>query len=598
MTLRKVAWVTGLAMLLAPVVLLARQNILKNGSMEFGQGPGAIDPAIPLGWTLIGGPNIERSGAFNFAPPGAGHSLKAFGDPDHNYVAGFQEVLNIDPNQQVYARVYLYSPGDDRLIGSGQAGLRLEFVDTNGGTIQRNEVYPLNASSPANTWILAALGPYSAPEYTVRVRVSCRLTWTPNDVWGAAYWDDAALTVNGGLDKLANGNFEIAGPSPGQSTVGIDEWTGFEDQEKSDDFAEDQEFSVKLGASELYSGLYQNMRPLEDGDHLYLLAYVWNPSADPLVSTSRAGVKLEFDPWGGNPPPPEELLSFDQDDPNDTWVLITYATTVPTDATLARIVMIADEASATNGPIYFDSASAVRGGGGGNQLANPSFELGPGGPGGLTNWVEFGTEGECTARKSTFEVPAQQGNATLKISGSCVAGVYQEILVTSGETLTISAYLRTKSTDPFNDEQGPRAGVKVEWVLGNVPPDVDIGGATNTITAGSPQNTWIPLYLDYTMPENSYALVRFTNLIEKGDAMTGHVYFDSCEAVVLNKFDGSDVDGDDDEDLYDFAWFQRTFTGSDGGMRWNGIVFNSDDDDDVDFVDFNYFAPRMTGPLP
>jgi hypothetical protein len=134
-----------------------------------------------------------------------------------------------------------------------------------------------------------------------------------------------------------------------------------------------------------------------------------------------------------------------------------------------------------------------------NQLLNPSFELGPGGANGLDNWTEFGGS-SCTAWKNRFEVPAENGSYVLKISGSCVAGVHQEIPVVTGEGLTIAAYLRSRSVDPFNDEEGPRAGVKVEWLLGTIPPIVDIGGALNTVDASDPTNTWLPLTIDYTMP--------------------------------------------------------------------------------------------------
>jgi len=65
------------------------------------------------------------------------------------------------------------------------------------------------------------------------------------------------------------------------------------------------------------------------------------------------------------------------------------------------------------------------------------------------------------------------------------------------------------------------------------------------------------------------------DIIEKGTALSGRVYFDAGEAVVLNKFDGADADADDDEDLHDFAQMQIAYTGSGGPMKWNGIVFDS-----------------------
>lgn len=518
-----------------PGMLWAQQEILKNRSMELGEGPGAPDPGIADKWTEFGGNNIERSPTVNLVPPGDGHALKAFGDGDHTYVGVYQEVLGVSHGQSAMIHVYLYSPQDDKLVGSGVAGLVFEFLDAGGNTLFSQSTYPFNASSPADTWVLAELGPFTAPTNTARARATCRLNWTVGNIWGAVYWDDAYLSINNGPNQLLNGDFETAGVGAGQSSIGIDYWMGFNDQEKSDDFAHDGAYSLKLGVREAYSGLYQNTKVLTEGDQLHMTAYVWNPATDPLVGTSRAGIKLEFSS-GGTPPPPEEWLSFDQDDPEDTWVLVSYATTVPQDATLAKIVMVADDTSTTNGPIYFDSAYAERGSAPGvNKLSNPSFELGAGGANGLTDWTEFGGA-SCTAWKNRFEVPAQQGSYVLKISGSCVAGVYQEIPVVTGEALAISAYLRSKATDPFNDEQGPRAGVKVEWVLGSVPPPVDIGGpgSPNTIHAGAATNTWLPLTIDYPMPAGSNATARFVNLIEKGNALTGHVYFDSCSAIVLN----------------------------------------------------------------
>jgi len=99
------------------------------------------------------------------------------------------------------------------------------------------------------------------------------------------------------------------------------------------------------------------------------------------------------------------------------------------------------------------------------------------------------------------------------------------------------------------------------------------------------------------MPADSSALGRFTCIIEKGTALSGTVYIDSCEAVVLNRYDGADVDGDDDEDMIDFAGFQRAYTGSGAGtLPFNGLTFDHDADQDVDLDDWAFFWPRITGP--
>lgn len=595
MTYWRTAAFATIAVLVAPAVLMAEQNVLKNGSMESGEGPGGIDPQVAAEWTEFG-LNVERSGAFNLVPPGEGHALKAFGDPDSTSVGAYQEVSGVSPGQSVAASVQLFSPADDKLRNSGQAGLVLEFLNMFGGTISMYEVYVLDVDSPADTWIPATLGPFGAPSGTTQVRVTCRLEWSPLDILGAAYWDDTQLTIDGGSNELLNGDFETAGAGSGQSPAGIDDWLGFEDQEKSEDVAKHGTASLKLGTREAYSGLYQNMDVLNDGDHLYMIAYAWNPSSDPLTGTSRVGIKLEFEA-NVNVPPPEENLAFDENSDPNQWTLVELNTTVPDEMTIARIVCIYTGDTQTTGSVYFDSGYAERGSVPGNQLLNYSFEDGAGGPN-IDYWTAFDSSPTSEAWKSCFELPSyHDGICGAGTTGQAVAGFHQEIDVAPGESLSIHAYVYTPGFDRLT---GPgKAGVKVEWAVGGIPEDVDIGvpGSSNTIGAGAAQDTWLPLTIDYTMPAGSSAIGRFTNIIEKGTAMTGSVYIDSCEAVVLNRFDGSDVDGDDDEDVHDFTWFQRCYTGAGAGaLPWNGIVFDSDDDDDVDWTDWGFFEPRMNGP--
>ena len=563
--------------------------------MEAGEGAGAIDPQIANDWTEFG-VNVERSGAVNFAPIGGGYALKAFGDGDSNTVGAFQVVTGVTVGQSVAFSAQLYSPSNDKLIGSGQAGIVLEFVNQFGGTVTLHEIYPFTAASPGDTWVSASIGPLVAPNGTTKIRATCKLKWTPGDVGGAVYWDDAQVSIAAGPNALLNGDFEVAGPSPGQSPVGIDDWNGFEDQEKSNDVAEHGVASLKLGTSKAYSGLYQNLGDLIAGDHIYAIAYVWNPAGDPLTANSRAGIKLEFDP-GAAVPPAEENLPFDETAIADTWTLVDLSTVVPTDITIARVTMIWVGDSNTTGSVHFDAAYAERGGAPGvNQLLNWSFETGGGGLNGIDDWTEFQTSGVSQCQKDCFGLASyEDGICSAWAFGEAVAGIWQEITVTPGETLDLGAYLYTPSTDQLTGTG--YAGVKVEWSYGGVPADVDIGGPNNTIAAGAATNTWIPIYIDYTMPVGSSAVGRFVNIIERGTALSGTVYFDSCEAVLLNVYDGADVDADEDEDMIDFGWLQRTYTGAGAGsLPFNGIVFDSDGDDDIDITDWNYFRPRITGP--
>lgn len=583
--------------LLASTLLYARENIVRNGSLELGPGPGGLDPRRALDWTFFGGSTVERSDEANHTPDGA-WALKVFGG--ETTVGAYQDVP-VAPGDNVTISALLYTRSNDRIGGDAQAKIKLEFLDAGGQPIGTGtEITVLDGSSPPNVWTPGSIGPLSAPSGAAAARMVCVWTWV-NQSLGSAYWDDCTLTVNGGPNLLSNPDYELPGYNE-NTPFGIDEWIGFGGQWKSQDVAYHGASSVRVqtggetGAA--YSGLYQDMGVLEAGDHLFMRCWVYNPSVGGLTANSAAAIKLEFFPAsGGELPPPEEALDFDENAPLDTWTLVSYTTTVPPEITLARIVMIAFDEIDTNGPVYVDLARAERGSAPGvNQLLNASFEQGTSGPNGLTHWTEFRGLG-CSARKNAFEVPAYDGFSVLKISGSCVAGVYQEIEVQPGEQLTISAYFYSDSDNPFNDPQS-RAGVKVEWRAGNVPPQVDIGGQPfNTIYAGAPTDTWLPLYIDYTMPPGSAATARYTVIVARGEAESAQVYFDAAEAVVLNLFDGADVDGDVDQDLLDFYHMQRCFSGTGvPALEWNSITFDADDDDEVDWADFQYLAPRFTGP--
>ncbi len=582
------------ALLFSCGTLWADQSLNKNGSMESGQGKGAIDPQIADKWTEFG-TNVERSPTVNFVPAGDGHSLKSFGDATSSSAGAYQEVA-VTAGQSVSVSAQLHTPSFDKLGGSGACGIVLEFLNTFGGTISTQSVSPLTASSPGDTWIPANIGPISAPAGTTKIRFTCRLTWSVGNIFGACYWDDAQVHVNGGANLLVNGDFETAGPSPGQSPVGIDNWNGFNDQEKSTAFALDGAASLQLGVRESYNGLFQDLGLLNAGDHLELTAYVYSPSTEPINATTFGGIKLEFDP-NGTVPPAVENLPFTAANAADVWTPVSLTTTVPAGITIARVLMVFNSVAGTTGAVYFDSATALRSTtGSANKLSNDSFEMGGGGFDGLTDWTEYSAAGVSEARKSCFVIPGNPGFCSARATGTSFAGLGQEITVTPGETLTVSALLYTPSFEKLTG-QFADAGVKVEWAFGGVPTDIDIVlGQPNTVDASMPKNTWVPITIDYTMPAGSSALGRFVCILAKGTATTGKLYYDAVETVVTNRYDGSDVDNDDDEDLLDFAELQRCFSGNGGGLDWNCSVFDNDSDGDLDLLDWDFFRPRMTGP--
>ncbi|MCP4594659.1 MAG: hypothetical protein GY842_28335 [bacterium] len=597
---RQILGLLVVTLLFAPAAWAA-QNILFNGSMEQGEGSLSEDPMIPAEWTLQGSV-VERSAEANLVPVGEGYSLKAFSSEPQELA--YQEVA-VSSGDSVVIGASLYTRSADKLSGDAQAAIVLEFYRANGTvTGGTNILFVLDAASPADTWIPASVGPHAAPADAVAARMTCLWLWS-GIASGSAYWDDCSLTVNGGANALLNADFEQAGVGA-QSPFGIDFWSGFNDQEKSEDHAQHGVASVAIGTTEVYSGLYQEMKVLDEGDRILVKAKVFNTSTNGLTDDARAGIKLEFAPPAGSSlPPPTENLAFGESSPVDSWELVDLGTTgltVPDGANFARVVMIYVNADTpTNGAVYVDAAWAeLASAPGSNQLSNASFELGQGGANGLDDWEEFNTPGVSQAQKSDFEVPGYPDElfeSSMKAFGDAPAGIIQDIAVTTGDTLTVSAYMRHTSANPLAGTG--RAGVKVEWVGGSLPPDIDItaGPSDNTITATSPKDTWIDLFIDFTMPADTQAIPRFVNLVAAGTTGTGVAYFDVCEAVVLNGFDGADADGDDDEDLADFAEFQRCYSG-DGvtPLRWNCTVFDSDDDEDVDLTDYAYFQPRLTGP--
>jgi len=589
----------ALALIVPVEAARAAQSILLNGSVENGPGPIAEDPMNPANWTIEGNV-VERSAEANLIPGGEGHALKAF--QSNPTELAYQEVP-IGPNvaaNSVTISASLYTRLNDKVGGDAIAGLALSFYNGSGFQVGSTQTtFPLTAASPANTWIPATItGPTSALTNVAKVRMTC--IWVSSTGSGAAFWDNAQLSISSGPNQIINGDFETAGVGE-QSPTGIDDWSGFNDQEKSSDFAFHGTSSVRVGMDDPFSGLFQTRDdyPVQDGDRLLLRARVWHSSSEPLTANARAGIKLEFSATsGGGLPPPYENLAFDADSPTDAWTFVDLGTTgltVPANANKARIVLIFTPNAGSNGEVYFDAASASVNAGP-NLLLNPSFESGAVRP---DNWSFFETAGESYAVKSAFEVPGYPdvfGGSSAKAGGDNFAGFFQEVNVTPGQTLNVNVQMYMRLDTLLQGTS--RAGIKIEWAGGSVPPPVDIttDPSANTITAASPTDTWIPLEIDFTMPPGTEAYPRFVTLTAAG-AGAGAAYFDACELVVVNAFDGADADGDGDEDLADYYQFQRCFNG-DGAddLGFNCSVFDDDEDFDVDLIDFEYFLPRLTGP--
>lgn len=405
---------------------------------------------------------------------------------------------------------------------------------------------------------------------------------------------------------ILNGSFEDLDPNDPNDVAA---WNIAFGGTRVDDFAFDSDWSGLTDKSVGSFTGFAQQTPIEvtGSTRLFMQAYVYNPSSNPLLSNEAAGIKIEFRPAEGfEPPADEENLAFDSNAPLDTWELVTLSTTVPDDIFTAEVVFLSFDNSDDNGFVYVDDVEAIKGSEPGvNQLINESFEFGISAPDGMPGWDEFGT-GFSVSRKNNGEVPALDGTFVCRMGGN-TTGVIQDVEVEPGESLDISGFFRQRSDEPYSDPNGDAAaGPKVQWDFGGLPPQVDIregngnpqSGVSNIIEAGAPTDEWVKVFIDYTLPENAAAAL--TGTVINGFASAGSVskvYFDAVEFVLTNVFIGSDSDADGDQDMVDIALLQRVFTGPGGPNVYGGLVFDHDEDDDVDFVDVdNEILPNQTGP--
>lgn len=603
--------VTSIVLAVFSTASFASQQLSTNGSMEVGPGPDGVNPAVPSNWTLFGSVS-ERSTQVNLTSGGEA-ALKAFGS--QAAVGAYQDVP-ANPGDVVTISANMFTTNGDRIDGDAQAGLTLEFYDISSNMISATENLIFDSTSTVDVWTPVSITT-NAPAGTVAARFVC--TWTSTGApMGSAFWDECTMDVNGSTNGLSNGDFEMAGTSS-MSPTGITDWNGFGTQAKSEDFAFVGTSSVMINAINSgggsFNGLYHDMGIVEAGDRIVMKMRALHRSDDPLTSNARGGLKMEFQPAGPPPslPPATENLAINSNSTTNAWITVDLGTTglvVPDEANFARITMILSSPSAaasTNGTVWFDRAYADLNNSGSNVLLNPSFESGTGGANGINFWTEFGFPPHGTTRKA---IPVDDMSNFLATNGIAVAeatsvytlglfttGVYQEVAVDPGDFLRARVKVRVPQGSVFSPGAHIRAGIKVEWRGGAAPPPIDFGLPSNTLFPTDPTDTWKNLTLDFTMPLGSRAILRTTAIV--GGFGAGTVYFDGAETVIINRFDGADVDGNHTMDLLDMSEFSKCFTGPGAGaIGWPCRVFDFDEDIDVDNADWAAIDPvnNATGP--
>ena len=156
-----------------------------------------------------------------------------------------------------------------------------------------------------------------------------------------------------------------------------------------------------------------------------------------------------------------------------------------------------------------------------NALTNSSFEIGaafnqPFG-GGTTGWAPFGAVFAIDANS----IPAaQDGDFYLKMFGGN-SGVFQDVPVNGGDSLSASVYIQNASFDPMLP--GCTGFIKLEYfdAAGGFISAVESNRLDNTL----PSNTWTQLTFDDVAPANA-ATVRYVAIMQC--TAGGAVFFDNA----------------------------------------------------------------------
>ncbi len=279
------------------------QNALVNPGFEEICGPAA-------GWTAFG--NVS---SINFYTTSGVRAIKMFGPfcCPLGYSGIYQEAACVE-GQSFDGSVNVISPTWDSLswnadTGSGtRAFLTIGFYAANGDFLGQAESVRVETNTdpdgpgglepePVSLTITGAVAPAGA----VRVRITAAVE-QGNFVGGAAWFDDASLSFNGGSNILANSSFEdqVAG-CLGSPFVG---WVNFGNgQGNFGENARNGNYAAKLfgayNGDPAFSGWYQEV-PATAGSSWKASGWARSSGGDSLQSGNTVVIGIEFFDDGGN----------------------------------------------------------------------------------------------------------------------------------------------------------------------------------------------------------------------------------------------------------------------------------------------------------
>lgn len=248
------------------------------------------------------------------------------------------------------ASVWAFSPSDNPLTG-GDAGLKIEFRDSNNDTLHSHETYMLNADSATATWFegtAEGLVPEGAKTVSVQLMFA-----HPDSTRGSIYFDDASFKTSvSWTEKALNGSFEYGG----------EHWSfpeHFEPYKTLDALSGDYVLRVQDNFPDSGYPNAQQFIPVNAsswGSAFSASFFAYSPSSDPLTG-GDARIKVEFLDADSQILADSHTPVIGGSSPTDTWIKQVINGTVPEGTTTVAFQVMFYLPDGTRGSFYVDDVS-------------------------------------------------------------------------------------------------------------------------------------------------------------------------------------------------------------------------------------------------